>query len=238
MIKKLEINSIRLEKLNNDEFAQFIKVTLNLVQDVTLEKIGIQKELYESLQKRLDDLTEATRQSRQNAETHKIADLDKVRGKLVVFLLSSFRNERGNVVAKNRKEAASALYSLTKNFSGIQSLPLRQKTHTINALLKDLQKPENQKHIETLGLSDSVSTLLDYNQQCENLIQGRADSQLSVVKISSRIPRKEATELYRWLIKYAYATYLLHQNEENTSFIVRLNKLIVDTTLANKQRLA
>ena len=49
MIKKLEINSIRLEKLNNDEFAQFIKVTLNLVQDVTLEKIGIQKELYESL---------------------------------------------------------------------------------------------------------------------------------------------------------------------------------------------
>ena len=152
--------------------------------------------------------------------------------------MSSFRNERGNVVAKNRKEAASALYSLTKNFSGIQSLPLRQKTHTINALLKDLQKPENQKHIETLGLSDSVSTLLDYNQQCENLIQGRADSQLSVVKISSRIPRKEATELYRWLIKYAYATYLLHQNEENTSFIVRLNKLIVDTTLANKQRLA
>ena len=116
MIKKLEINSIRLEKLNNDEFAQFIKVTLNLVQDVTLEKIGIQKELYESLQKRLDDLTEATRQSRQNDETHKIADLDKVRGKLVVFLLSSFRNERGNVVAKNRKEAASALYSLTKNF--------------------------------------------------------------------------------------------------------------------------
>ena len=220
MIKKLEINSIRLEKLNNDEFAQFIKVTLNLVQDVTLEKIGIQKELYESLQKRLDDLTEATRQSRQNDETHKIADLDKVRGKLVVFLLSSFRNERGNVVAKNRKEAAFALYSLTKNFSGIQSLPLRQKTHTINALLKDLQKPEN------------------HNQQCENLIQGRADSQLSVVKISSRIPRKEATELYRWLIKYAYATYLLHQNEENTSFIVRLNKLIVDTTLANKQRLA
>ena len=63
MIKKLEINSIRLEKLNNDEFAQFIKVTLNLVQDVTLEKIGIQKELYESLQKRLDDLTEATRNS-------------------------------------------------------------------------------------------------------------------------------------------------------------------------------
>lgn len=236
MEKYLDINPIRLEKLNNDEFAQFIKSMLTMVEEATPEKLGVQASILNKLRKCLEDLTEASRQNRQNEETTNINHLDKERGKLVVFLLTTFRNEKRNVI-KTRKEAANALQIVSKNFSGIQSLPARQKSQTISALLKDLSKEGNKKHIDTLGLSEALASLEKYNEQCQKLIDSRAATQTSNAKINTKKIRKEASAWYRLLARFASASYLLHNSKENTTFLELLNKLIADTMTANKQRL-
>lgn len=237
MDKIVEINGIRVEKLNNDEFAQFIKTTINLIEEATLDKLTIRPGWLQLLKRYLDDLTEASRQNRQSSETESISVLDKKRGQLVVLLLSSFRNERNHIL-ENRKEAATYLYHLTRNFAGTQSLPTRQKSQTISALLKDLRKPLEAEYISTLGLTEVVDTLYEYNSECQRLIESRAESQISEVKINTKKVRLEASKLYRGIVKYAFATNLLHPTKESSNFVGLLNKLISDTMLANKQRLA
>lgn len=233
----IEITPLRYEKLNNDEFAQFIKSTINLVEDASLEKLYVQQEWINALKKHTDDLTEASRQSRYSAETQNIKVLDKKRSKLVVLLLTDFRNER-NHINQQRSEAATYLYQATKNFSGIQSVPIRQKSQTISALLKDLKKPTETTHLETLGLTEVVQKLEEYNQECQTLIESRAETQVSEVKIKTRVVRTQATKQFKALLKYAFAANLLHPTTESTNFINRLNKLVSDTNTANKQRLS
>lgn len=237
MDKIVEISSIRFERLNNDEFAQFIKTLINLAEEASLEKVGVKQEWITLLKGYVDDLTEASRQSRLSSETQSISMLDKQRGQLVVFLLSSFRNERNHIL-ENRKEAGSYLYKLTRNFAGIQSLPTRQKSQTISALLKDLKKPHEATLVETLGLTQVVEKLTEYNQEYQRLVESRAEKQIKNVKINTKRVRLEATKVYRGVVKYAFATNLLHQTQESASFVELLNKLISDTMAANKQRLA
>ncbi len=237
MEELLDVKPARIEKLNNDEFAQFISSVLTLVEEASLEKLNLKQTLIDTLKRYQDDLTEASRQSRYNEETNKIIELDKQRGRLVVFLLTTFRNERNNVVV-SRKEAAFALYNLSKNFSGIQSLPSRQKTQSINAFLKDLSSSVAKQHIDTLGVSEAITSLSDINAECQKLIEGRAENQISLVTINTRTVRKEASKLFRLLTRYASATQLLMKSKESTNFINLLNKLITDTMNANKQRLA
>ena len=69
MEKYLDINPIRLEKLNNDEFAQFIKSMLTMVEEATPEKLGVQASILNELRKCLEDLTEASRQNRRKRLT-------------------------------------------------------------------------------------------------------------------------------------------------------------------------
>lgn len=237
MDKITEIAAIRLEKLNNDEFAQFLKSTINLIEDTTLEKLNIKQEWITSLKKHTDDLTEASRQSRYSAETQNIKSLDKQRGRLVVFILSAFRNERHHI-DENRRIAATHLYKVTKNFSGIQGLPFRQKSQSISALVKDLKKSSEVGNVETLGLTGIVQSLEEKNQECQNLIESRAETQISEVKISTKQVRLEATKVYKGLMKYAFATNLLHPTTKTENFINLQNKLVTDTMFANKQRLS
>lgn len=231
----VEINSLRVEKLNNDEFTQFIKSAINLMEDATLEKLNINQEWITTLKKHTEDLTEASRQSRYSAETQNINAIDRKRTKLLALLLSDFRNERNHINA-SRQEAANYLYKVTRNFAGTQRVPLRQKSQTISALIKDLKKPQEQTHLQTLGLAEVVEKLNEYNQECQTLIESRAETQVSEEKINTKQVRLAATKLYRDLTKYAFATNLLHPTTESGNFITLLNKLISDTAAANKQR--
>ena len=124
-----------------------------------------------------------------------------------MFLLTTFRNEKRNVI-ETRKEAANALQIVSKNFSGIQSLPARQKSQTISALLKDLNKEGNKKHIDTLGLSEALASLEKYNEQCQKLIDSRAATQTSNAKINTKKIRKEASAWYRLLARFCFCKLL------------------------------
>lgn len=236
MKKITDLKAIKITQLNNDEYAQFITGVVNLVQNATPEKIFLTEELFSTLKKKLNDLTNSVRQTRISKETAKITELDKKRGELVVFLLSSFRFEQKNII-KERKEAASFLYKVCKNYLGIQSLPIRQKSHAISGLILDLEKPENKEKLQVLGVTDALNALNQYNQEFQKLIEGRAESQLTNTLPNARKIRKEIDEIYKYITKCAFAMNITNKTEESSNFISLLNKLIEDTSNANKQRL-
>ena len=228
-----EIKVVRLEKLSIGEYAQFIKATISLVEKTTPEKIGVKPELLSGLKKQSELLTEIIGQK----ETKELASIDKERSKLSVFLLSSFKVGRNNA-DRTKKEASVILYDVCKNYIGVQSLPVRTKTQFISSMINDLNKPENKAHIDTLGLSESLTALENNNKAYQNLSEGRAESQLANTFVSFKEVKKATNNLYKILTKYAFATNLLTPTEESKSFINLLNKLIEDTHNANKQRLA
>lgn len=233
----LDVKKIKLEQLNSVEYAHFIKNMLDLVKSVGLEHLNLEQEAYNKLLKCHEDLTEATRQSRYSKETQKINELDKKRSEYVVFLLSSFRIEQKNP-SENRREAAKILHKMLKNYAGIQSLPFGQKTQTIEGFLFDIKKPEYATHLKTLEVENVVKLLTEVNNECHKLAAGRAENQLSNVLINSKKVRKEATELYRYLVKCVSGQHIVSQSAESANFINLLNKLVTDTMNANKQRLS
>lgn len=237
MKKIIEIKAINLEKLNVAEYAQFIERVINLVTKATPEKLFIEETLFSDLQKKLETLTEIIGQTYASQETKKLADIDKERNKLAVFLLSSFRLEKNNI-EENRKESATILYDVSKNYKGLQYLPVRQKTQFISAMLNDLMKRENNTHIDVLGLSKTVTALEAKNQEYQKLSEGRSESQLANTFVSFKQIKKETNAIYRDLTKYAFAGNLLHESPESLNFMNLMNKLITDTMNANKKRLS
>ena len=233
----LDIKNIKLEKLNSVEYAHFIKSMLDLVKNVGLEHLNLEQEVYNKLLKYQEYLTEATRQSRYSKETKKINEWDKQRSKYMVYLLSSFKLEQKNPL-EIRREAGTILYGALKNYAGIHTLPLGQKTQTIEGFLLDIKKPELAPHLNTLGLGNTVRLLTEANTECYKLTTGRAENQLSNVLINSKKVRKEATELYRYLVKCVSGQHMVSQSEESANFIKLLNKLVSDTMSSNKQRLS
>ncbi|WGU70910.1 DUF6261 family protein [Capnocytophaga canimorsus] len=83
-----------------------------------------------------------------------------------------------------------------------------------------------------------INSLTEANKEYQKLVSGRAESQLTNVLINSRKVRKEATKLYRYLIKCVEGQHIVTQSPESANFINLLNKLIADTMNANKQRLS
>lgn len=233
----LEIKKVNFDLLNSVEYAHFLKGTLDLVRNSQLTHLNLEQEVYDALLKSHEDLTEATRQVRFSSETQKINNLDKQRCDYVVFLLSSFRFEQKNPI-ESRQEAAKVLHKLLKRYSGVQLLPAGQKTQTIEGFLVDIKKPELNGYLETLGVQHAVTSLTEANKEYQKLVSGRAESQLTNTLINSRKVRKEATKLYRYLVRCVEGQHIVTQSAESANFINLLNKLITDTMNANKHRLA
>ncbi len=223
-------------KLNNDEYAQFLKSAMKLVSTATIEKLAVKQELFDAIQTQLDLLTEASRQSRISQESENINRLDRQRSELLSYLMSSFKLERKSPIT-SRQEAATALFKELKNYSGTQSLPTRQKSQAIDAMLKDLEKSENTKHIKALGLTQAVASLKESNSGYQELVNVRAENQISAPKIKVKQVRKEANNLFKELVRFAFANDIINPSAESNTFVRLLNKLMTDTMTAYKQRL-
>ncbi|MDO5105206.1 DUF6261 family protein [Capnocytophaga sp.] len=235
MKQMIQIRSVNDDRLNINEYAHFLKSVLMLIERTTLEQINLEKEVYDRLEKYLDELTEATGQVRSNKETRRISELDKKRGEYLVFLLSCFRVEQNNTIPE-RKEAALLLYKSLKMYAGTQSLPLAQKTQGINGFLYDIRKPEMKPHTAVLGVESTIAALDNINKEYQELAAKRAKDQLENKLINTRKLRKEIMPVYRYVVDCAEATYLLYQTEESAYFLNSLNKLVADTVLAYKRR--
>lgn len=230
------ITPIRLARLNNDEYAQFLRSTANLITTASLERLHIEKELFDRFKVGINLLTETTHRTRSSKETKALQVLDKKRNQLVSFLLSSFRLERKSPISL-RSEAGLSLYQNTKNYIGAQKSPIRQKSHIIDSLIKELDKPHNARYIQDLGLSSVINDLAKYNSEYQNLTFERAENQVESSGISIVKLRKEVDTIYEDMMTWAFAMSLISPSPEVKNFIVLQNKLIEDTIVSYKLRM-
>ena len=237
MSYKIDISLPNAGKLNNDEYAQFMKSLIKLVNTPTPEKLGVKKDLVTSIEKNVELLTEASRQSRSSKESENIRHLDKQRNELLSYLLSSFRLGKKSALVAQR-ESAQILYLEFKNYKGVTSLPTRQKSQAIDALVKDLEKPAIATHLNTLGVSHSVAPLKEANAKYQELVDVRAENQINTNTINVKKVRKETDALYKELTRFVFANHIVNPSAETANFSTLFNKLIDDTIAANKQRLA
>ena len=228
---KIDISLPNVSKLNNDEYAQFVKGIVKLVYAGTIEKLRVEEELVTAIQENVELLTEATK------ESGNMAQLDKKRNEILSYLLSSFKIGKKSAI-QSQKEAADILLLEFKNYRKVSTLPTRQKSQAVDALIKDLEKPEIRELLTTLGTINAVAPLKEINAKYQELLDVRAEKQLKNSSSDVKKVRKETEELYRQLTRVVFAYNVINPSTETKNFISLLTKLIEDTMSANKQRLA
>ena len=237
MEKIVKIKDIKLRNFNNAEYTQFLSNTEQLLQTAGAGHLRIDAGLLAEFRDNIQKLTDISFQSRASTETEELAKLDKQRDDLAVYLLAAFRVERKSPIIP-RREAAAKLYTITKNYIGVQSLPNRQETQVLEGLVTDLEKPENQMLLINLNLAEVLSQLKNANYEYKRLTAGRADSQILNTVESAKKVRKLTDEQYDELITRAFVASVAFPSQETKAFVTSINKLIDDTRKAYKQRLA
>lgn len=237
MLNLVKIKTIKLSRLNNNEYSQFLKGVENLIKEASLDSLKIREDLFLSFCEHINYLTEVTKKTRSSLHTTELKKIDSQRSELAHYLLSTFKIELKSPI-KLKQEAALNLFEDTKNYSGLKYLPLRQKTHLIKALLSDIKTPKNLKNLEALNLTYVADSLQEYNNLYDEITQNRAKHQVNNKTDNTRKIRRLSDQEYDHIISLSYAASLLHPNEKTKNFISLLNKLIDDTTIALKQRTA
>lgn len=233
----VKIKSIKLSRLNNNEYGNFLKSVENLVTDASLEKLSIQEEVFDKFKQAVNQLIDITNKSRLRVETKELNKMNKLRDELASYLLANIKIESKSPLL-SRKKSATSLYAETANYIGLQYEPNRQKTHIINALISDLEKKQNAIDLDILGLSEVVRDLKQVNNSYAEILQIRAEEQVKDATDNSKKIRKELDMYYDLITNWAYASSLILSSQETKVFVVLLNKLIDDTINAYKLRTA
>ena len=243
----IKVESINLAKLSHAEFINFMERFLALLpleaeeaaeegDPMGAPKVGITAEQIEEAKKYLSEMNDLNRETRVKAETKSKAEIDRQRDALWTAIVQRILTSR-NVPIQAESAAAEKLYIVVKPYTGMNRLPNNQQTETVKGLLTDLNKPEMQEAIRTLGLEDYIDELSTYNQQYEALVK-EADVVRAAANLGNKndVLRQQLTDLYREMADFAFATNLLHETEESIYFLSGLNGLIRDVETAYNLR--
>lgn len=231
------IKEANIKRLNNAEYTQFLSNVVLFATKATPAKLGVEDQLFSAFKDNVAKLTEFIKQTSASKETAVLENLDQERDSLVGYILTNIKNERKSPV-KARKEAAVALYLVTKPYNGIQKMPNRQETQHIESLLTDLSRSENTAHLTTLGLTEAISTLNTTNQEYKKLTADRTEAKVLLPTENAKQIRLATNEQYQEITLRAFAQSVALNSPEASAFIASLNVLIDETSHAYNQRKA
>ena len=243
----IKVESINLAKLSHAEFINFMERFLALLpleaeeaaeegNPMGAPKVGITAEQVTEAKTYLSEMNDLNRETRVKAETKSKAEIDRQRDALWTAIVQRILTSR-NVPIQAESAAAEKLYIVVKPYTRMNRLPNNQQTETVKGLLTDLNKPEIQEAITTLGLENYIDELSTCNQLYEALVKG-ADVERAAANLGNKSDalRRQLTDLYREMADFAFATNLLHETEESIYFLSGLNGLIRDVETAYNLR--
>ena len=243
--KYLKVESIYLYHLTNAELINFLRrfmALLPLEDDGEggkhAPKLAITSEMVAEGNGYLETAADLNRQSKLKAETKPKKEIDRLRDRMVVFIIdriSFLRSSPDAAVAA----AAELLYIVVKPYKGIGSLSYNRETEEITGLLTDLNKPENVDAVRTLGIEKDIDDLKSYNDQFIALVAA-ADETSSTLALNEKMSdlRVQMVDWYDEMADRAFASNLLNESEESLYFVSGLNALIQSVEASYKQRIA
>ena len=239
----VKIKDFGLTKLNNAEYTNFSTRVLSLVKQAgTLEPdggsaLGIEEEVLDEDESLLAMMNDIVAQSRISDLTAVLADLDRQRDDLVVYLFKLLRSKKASPVAAERNAAVS-LYNLLKPYVGCQNLPTQQETVQIRGLLTDARKAENLPNVEALALANILTELESANDEYASLTEQRTEERAANRLDESKTVRARMDELYDYISTVAFVQSVASPTDATAAFVTNLNALIDETNALYNQRIA
>ena len=223
----ITIKTIGLDKLNNYEYNYFSEQFLVLINAATAEKLHVSSTLVESYSTNVNKMRDIAVQSRTADETALIADVSKEAKSLVIYFFNVLRSEKQSPIAAN-KTAATGAYNALKPYSGLYNLPQRQQVQALRGLATDMRKPAIADYLTTLGQSEMADSLSDVAERYAALLEQRS-ANMAVNNLGSAQPLREVmNEQYKYITTVAFAYSVSMPNEELSTFVTSVNRLIDD----------
>ena len=239
----VKVKNIGLAKLNNAEYTNFSTRVLTLMNQAgTIEPeggsaLGVETEVQEEYDGLRATMNDIVAQSRISDLTAILADLDKQRDDLAVYLFKLLRSKKASPVAAERS-AATSLYNLLKPYVGCQNLPTQQETVQIRGLLTDARKAENLPNVEALALANILTELESANDEYASLTEQRTEERAASRLDESKTVRARMDELYDYISTMAFVQSVASPTEATAAFVTNLNALIDETNALYNQRIA
>lgn len=230
-----KINEMRLAKLNNAEYTNYMSRVCSLVETATIEKLGITEPTLQALQSTIQKMQDLVSQSRISDITAVLEDLDKKRDAIISYIMAEIKNKQ-KIPLEAMQKSAISLYNATKNYVGMQNLPNQQETQQINGFLMDCAKEVNAPNVTTLALDPMLQELKTVNDEYTNLTQERTNTEASTKIDNSKTVRQENEATYETIVTMAFVTSIANPTQEASTFVTNINALIEETNTLYNQR--
>ena len=219
----MEISSIKLSRLRNNEHAEFHTEVDKLIADITPDQLGVTN-LYAPYKSALANEYEALNFIRKSAITKELEEADQPRDTLFRGLYNTVKGASNHFNADFRKAAAKVLVVLD-NVGNVARLPLNEETITIRRIIAELNN-NLAAEVATLNLGEWLTQLGKSNDAFDTLMRSRYTEDASKTELRMKPMRMETDDAFGKIIKRINALIEINGETNYTGFVSEINQRI------------
>ena len=190
-------------------------------------KLCLPEDVVKEWEKWLEIEIDINREAMASLYTQQMKEKDKLRSRLMLYIFKIVRDQRYSPVEVVTK-AANALYVHIRPYFGTHKSNLLAKSAHIDGLLWDADKqPED---VKTLALKPALDLLRSTNKEYKELHSKRMDESRSKKLPRAKVVRRNIDIIFRNIISYIQAAYILATKEEDCRMIYNLSLFLNQTT--------
>lgn len=222
--------------MNTPEYLNLMTRTKEWLDAVGFAALGIEADVMERFEQLLGLLGNLVARSYAQAETPEMAELEKQRDALGLYIIDNVRNAQ-NVPIANSADAAKSLWLDLKPYEKFYSMPNQQETMMVNGMVEDLKNEKNAPYVATLGLTSYVDELATVNTRYAELTSQRTSQRNAEKTADSATLRKEMDQLYDYITTVAFCESVAKPTDATARFISELNAVIDEINALYNQRM-
>ena len=230
----MEINSINLPLLRNEEHFQFNKEVKELIEQSGAETLDIEKDFTDYLPFYVKE-EEALNLVRKSATTEQIELADKDRDELISGLTGAVKYQLKHF--DEEKRAAAVRYKIVLDqYGDIANKPYDDETAAIHKLVLESKGPYA-TDVATLAITDWIAAIGAKNQVFQSLKNHRNSEEAQKTLARMKTVRVEVDAAYKVIVKRINALITINGPEIHEVFVRELNARIdkINNTLAQRK---
>lgn len=216
-----------IHKFRNNEFIQFIKNVLNVVQHHDPEKLNV-KAAYDNLNRLSDQISALYKPELGSDITQELEELDERRDRAfngIFKYVDAFTNH----FEEEKCDAAAELYDAILLFGGgIARLNYQAETSTISSIINRFRSDTNLTTAvsKLSGLDEWLNELEEANQMFDKAYMMRVREEANKPGVKMAEIRKEMTGVFRSLLKHLEAHAIISGDELYDQVAKEINEVI------------
>jgi hypothetical protein len=229
----MELNALKLKDLRNEEHSQFHLDFKGLVNQFTVNTLGIET-LYPAYQTAFDLEVTALNVVQASAVTSDLFVADSERDNTASGLTGTIKSALNHFDPEVRS-AANRLMLLLDTYGNLAIKPYDQETASITKLVSELEG-SYAADVATLGVGGWVAELKARNNAFDSLKNQRYSENSSKPQQNLKMARQETDTTYRAVVKRINALIEVNGDTAYAGFVNALNQRIEHYQLVLAQR--